>query len=208
MVQGAPNVQTRLQIFEVIDRLEALTASATKLPLTRRAVINPADVQDLVTRLRHLLPREIVEAQQVLRYKDSLVQRAQAEARRMREAAEQEVAHRVSETQIMHGARLQSEELRRDSEKKAQELLTKAEAHARERTEGADAYATDVLRKLEDELMALLSSARRGLEVLGAGPAGDQDQREGEPSGRSQKRERPARPQARPADRRHEGRKK
>jgi hypothetical protein len=141
-----------------------------------------------------------------MRYKDSLVQRAQAEARRMREAAEQEVAHRVSETQIMHDARLRAEELRRESEKKAQDILVKAEAQARERTEGADAYAADVLRKLEDELMALLSSARRGLEVLGAGAQVNKDEREGESAGRLQKRERPARPQPRPAERRHEGR--
>jgi len=182
MAESAPNLQTRLQVFDLLDRLEALTASATKLPLTRRAVVNPAELQEVAARLRHLLPKEIVEAQQIIRYKDSLVQRAQVDAKRMRDAAEQEARHKISETQIMHDARREADELAAGARRRADETVAGSEAQARQRIEGADAYAMDVLRKLDEELTALLASARRGMEVLESGS--HLDQGEGRPAGR------------------------
>lgn len=172
MAHGAPNVpnlQARLQVFDLLDKLEAVTGAATKLPLTKRAVINPQEVQELVARLRHALPQDLIEAQQIIRYKDSFIQKAQAESKRMRETAEQEALHRISETQVMHEAQRQADELKAEARRRVEEMIARAEQQARDRIQGADAYAIDVLRRLEEELKTLLASAQRGLEVLQQG---------------------------------------
>ena len=161
--------ETRLQVFQVLDVLESLTASATKLPLTKRAVINPADIQELIARLRHVLPGDITQAQQIIRYRDSILSRAQADAKRMRETAEQESRQKVSDTQIMNDAAKQAEAVDAEAQRRAEELVAAAQAKVQERIDGADAYAIDVLERLEEELGALLSTARRGLDELKSG---------------------------------------
>ncbi|MEE9284413.1 MAG: hypothetical protein V3V35_01655 [Dehalococcoidia bacterium] len=161
--------QTRLQVFHLLDLLESTTASATKLPLTKRAVINPGEVQELVAKLRHALPNEITDAQQIIRYRDSILSKAQADAKRLREAAEQESLQKISETEIMRDADKRVEEVEAEAQRRAEQLVASAEARIQERIEGADAYAADVLGRLEEELGTLLATARRGLEQLKAG---------------------------------------
>ena len=169
MTQRATPPRERLEIFDVLDRIEALTSSATKLPLTRRAVINPDDIQQLVDRLRRLLPSDITEAQQIIRYRDSFVLQAQTDAKRVRTAAEAEAMQKVSDTQVMHDARKAAEQLEEDARRRAEQMAIDAETQARARVEGADAYAIDVLHRLEEELGTLLGTARRGLESLSEG---------------------------------------
>ena len=166
MTQRATPPRDRLEIFDVLDRIEALTSSATKLPLTRRAVINPGDVQDLVTRLRQLLPSEITEAQQIIRYRESFVQQAQTDAKRIRNTAEAEALQKIADTQVMHDARKAAQQLEEDARRKVEQAVIDAEKQARSRVEGADAYAIDVLHRLEEELDTLLGTTRRGMESL------------------------------------------
>ena len=90
MADRGPKPETTLEIMATLDRMEAITGSATKLPLTRRAVINPKEIQDLVAHIRHALPTDISEALQIIRYRDTLISQAQAEASRLRADAERE----------------------------------------------------------------------------------------------------------------------
>lgn len=168
MSQQPPNLRTRLPVFEALEQLETMATSATKLPLTKRAVINPTDLMDLVARVRASLPPDITQAQEILRYRDSLVGQAQAEAQRLRTNAEQESLLKVSEAQVVHDARDRASQIQLQADDQVQEILKQAEAQAVERVRGADEYSIDVLRKLEGELEALLSTARRGLQALGA----------------------------------------
>jgi hypothetical protein len=169
MTQRATPPQDRLEIFDVLDRIEALTSSATKLPLTRRAVINPRDIQELVERLRRLVPLEITEAQQIIHYRDSFVLQAQTDAKRVRSTADAEAIKKISDTQVMYDARKAAEQIEEDARRRAEQAVIDAETQAQARVEGADAYAMDVLRRLEEELGTLLGTARRGLESLSEG---------------------------------------
>lgn len=175
--QQTPQVRGRLEVYELLTQLETLTGSATKLPLTRRAVINPAEVQDLVVRLRRSLPSDINEAQQILRYRDTFLSQAQADAKRLRATAEQEAIQKVSDSQVLQDAAKDADRIKAEAQRRAEEILIEADAQARQRIEGANAHAVDVLSRLEEELHALLQQARRGLDVLNAeresGPNGN-----------------------------------
>ena len=164
----SPQVRGRLEVYALLTQLETLTGSATKLPLTRRAVINPAEVQDLVLRLRRSLPSDINEAQQILRYRDTFIAQAQADAKRVRGAAEQEAMQKVSESQVLQDAMDDAERVKAEAQQRAVEILADAEAQAQQRIEGANAHAVDVLSRLEEELHGLLQQARRGMDILNA----------------------------------------
>jgi len=159
----------KLQVYEVLDRLEAITITATKLPLTNRCVVNPAEMADLLGRLRRSLPTDLTEAQQILRHRDAIVTRAHAEAKRIREHAEQDAMSKVGQTTVMREAQKVATNVQGTAEQRARETLTRAEAQAKARIADADAYAAEVLRKLEGELATLIATARRGLDVLKSG---------------------------------------
>ena len=169
MPEKPPKMKAKLEIMEMIARLEAITGSATKLPLTRRAVINPREIQELVNQLRNALPTDINEALQIIRYRDALVSQAQTDATRMRSKAEQESMQRVAETQIMKDAKVKAQALLEEAGRERAAILTQAEKEAAAKIEGADRYAIDVLSRLEEELDTLLQTARRGIESLREG---------------------------------------
>ena len=166
MPEQTPNLRTRLEVFEILEQLDTITKAATKLPLTRRAVINPRDLQTLVARLRHVLPTEVAQAQEIIRYKDSLIGQAQTEAKRLRSTAEQESLQRVSESQVVQDARAAGTEIRARAQDEARAAVSEAEARAMERMRGADDYAIEVLDGLEGDLESLLGTTRRGLSAL------------------------------------------
>ena len=159
----------RLQVFEVIARLEAMTNTATKLPLTNRCVVNPAEMADLMARLRRSLPNDLAEAQQILRHRDAIVTRAHAEAKRIREHADQDVMNKVGQTSVVREAQKTATDVQSMADQRARDVLARAEAQAKARVADADAYAAEVLRKLEGELATLMATARRGLDVLKSG---------------------------------------
>ena len=166
MADQTPDFRTRLEVFDILEQLEAVTASAPKLPLTKRAVVNPQHLQMLVARLRHVLPPEVVQAQEIIRYRDTLIAKAQEEAQRVRASAEQESVQKVSETQLVRDADATATDMRGRAEDEARSMISDVEERARDRMRGADDYAAEVLRKLEGELEALLGTMRRGLEAL------------------------------------------
>ena len=155
-----------VEALKILEKLEALTSSATKLPLTNRAVLNPADLNALCTALKKALPKGIAEAQQIIRFKDSILTQAQAEAKRIRSEADEQSMTKVSDTQVYRDARTTAEHIIAEAREQAGEVLERAEEIARQRVKGADDYADEVLEKLEGELGALLATARRGREIL------------------------------------------
>ncbi len=169
MADRTPKIRPNLEMIEIINRLEAITGSATKLPLTKRAVINPREIQELVTQLRNSLPNDINEALQIIRYRDSLLQQAQTDATHVRNKAEQEALLKLSDSQIVKDAKKMAEGIIAEAREQQQAMLAEAEKQAQARVEGADTYAIDVLGRLEEELSALLQTTRRGVETLKEG---------------------------------------
>ena len=165
MEQTAP-VKSKLEVFDILAKLESLTGSATKLPLTNRAVLNPADLNELIGALKRGLPAEVTEAQQIIRFKESILGQAHNEAKRIRATAEEESLNKVSETQVSRDSKIMAERLVAEAREQAREVLSQAEDIASQRVQGADEYAAEVLGKLEGELNGLLATARRGLETL------------------------------------------
>lgn len=175
MPERSPKLRPKLEIVDIIARLEAITNSATKLPLTRRAVINPREIQELVTQVRSALPTDINEALQIIRYRDTIISQAQADANRTRAKAEQEAMQKVSEAQVMRDAQAKAKEIVAEAEKERQALMVEAEKQAAARVQGADQYALEVLSRLEEEMNTLLQTTRRGIESLKEGKALDED---------------------------------
>ena len=169
MAERAPKLRLKLEVEEVIARLEAITNSATRVPLTKRAVINPREVKELVSQLRNSLPTDMNEALQIIKYRDSIVTQAQAEAARVKSQAEKEALQKLSDSQLVKEAKARAEAILNQAREEQKALIAEAENQAASRVNGADSYAIDVLTRLEEELSTLLQTTRRGIESLKEG---------------------------------------
>lgn len=164
-----PKLRDRLEVFDILDRLQSLSDGGAKLPMTNRVLINPLELRDIVAKLKRALPRDITEAQQIIRSREAYLAQAQGEAKRIRTIADQEAMNKVAETQIVENATKAAEQLRAEAQASIKLAGEQIEKQTRDRMAGADQYAIEVLRKLEEELNTLLLTARRGLESLQSG---------------------------------------
>ena len=155
-----------MDILHVIDRLESLVTSSKSLPILRKVLVDEQRFLDLIDQMRVAVPEDVREAHQVMQEKDSLLNQAVAEARRITEAAEVEVRTKVQETEVVKAAQRKAKEIVAEAEQAAQSILADALAEASRSKEEANQYVGDTLRKLDAQLTTLQEGIRKGIEAI------------------------------------------
>ena len=139
--------------------------------------------------LRTSIPADIQEAREILTQKESIINQAHLEARRVTESAGQEAkaaieearqeqALRVNDSEIFREAQeladqtnqkalQESQDVAKDAQRRAIQIVDEAESAAAIRREGADQYARETLFDLEERLSGQLSQVRLGIDALG-----------------------------------------
>jgi cell division septum initiation protein DivIVA len=148
-------------------------------------MVDPDRLNKVGEQLRSSVPADIQEAKEVITQKESVVNQAYLEARRIKEEAEAKVAaarqeqeSRIDQTEVMKAAEAKAEETNQnalqegqeivqDAQRRAYRIVDEAEAGATTRREGSDQYARETLFELEERLSGLLGQVRRGIDALG-----------------------------------------
>ena len=155
-----------MDILGIIDRLEFIVTSANKLPMGRKLLIDPDQLMELVDQLRVTVPKDVTEADEVLRKREDLLNQSLGEARRIRASAETEFRSRVDETELVQGATKQADQIIEEAQQKAQHILDMADNDAANRRASSDEYAQEALYKLEQDVAGILATVRNGIELL------------------------------------------
>ncbi len=174
---------------QAIQELQQLHGGSTRVPGFRKKTMVDGDkLAELVGALKSGLPHEMMEAQEVLRQKDSILNQAYLESQRLKSDAEdgvsaqmrasqQEHESKVDESEIVRAAELKAQEIRdeamaegqdivQDAQKKAYRTISDSEDIASSRRDGADQYAREVLFSIEEQLSEILGQIRRGIDSL------------------------------------------
>lgn len=159
-MQGGENID----VLQLIDRLEQLVSSGTRLPLSSRTMVDEQEFLDIIDQLRVTVPDEVKQARRVSQEKDRVILQAEEEADKILNTA------RERATQM-----LQENELLRQAQEDAQRLLAEAQRDAAEIRRGADLYALEVLGGLENELTKLVATVRKGRASLSHAGHGQHD---------------------------------
>ncbi|MEX2599199.1 MAG: hypothetical protein WD533_06040 [Dehalococcoidia bacterium] len=157
-----------MEILDLVDKLEAMSLQAKKMPITGRSMLDAERLLELIDQMRLAIPRNIQEAQEVIERREQIINQTMLDARRIRATAESDSRHLVEESELVKSAKKRGDELYAEAEQKAQRLLQAVETEARNRRAGADQYCQDVLEKLESEISKSLETIRTGQKVLGA----------------------------------------
>ena len=166
-----------IDLLHLIDRLEEQIGEARRLPIGTGSVIDRRRLLDLVDQLRAAVPHDIRESQDVLDKRDAVLATADEEAALRLGRADEEASRRVSESEVVRAAEVRGEQILAEARGEAARLLDDARAQAEQKSkEGerlsaeqmdeADRYAVEMLRKLEQQLDAFMSSVRSGLQTL------------------------------------------
>jgi cell division septum initiation protein DivIVA len=144
-----------MDVMQLIDRLEQLVTSGTRLPLSSRTMIDEQAFLDIIDQLRVTVPEELKQARRVTQERERVMQQAHAEAEKIISAAQERATVMMQENELM-----------RQAEAEARRVVTEAEDEAERVRRGADEYAFDVLSGLENELTKLVATARKGRATL------------------------------------------
>ena len=147
--------RSQVELQALLDKLEALVTTGTRVPLTSLALVDEQEFVDLVDQMRNSIPEEFRLAKRVSKEREVVIQQAQVEADKILSAANEQARTLLDENELVRSAGMHAERIYNDA-------MTDADAVKR----GADEYALSALDDLEQHLTRLMSTIRKGKTSL------------------------------------------
>lgn len=113
--------------IELISELKKLLEKSFVIPIIDRVIIDYDRLKSLINELDHILPNEIIEANEILKNKDEIIDEAKKEAEAIIKIAREKADYLLNENTITQKAEKEAEEIKREAEKYALSLLIKVE---------------------------------------------------------------------------------
>ncbi len=138
-------------LVAILDELTDLVASARSMPMSASAIVNRAEVLDLIDSAKDVLPGQISQADRLIADADAVLDRARREAAAILEKARARADHLVSEEAVVAAA-----------EAKAAEIVAAAHAEGDRLAREADDYCDRQLAQFEIDLGAINNQVAAG----------------------------------------------
>jgi cell division septum initiation protein DivIVA len=145
----------KIELIELLDRLEVIVETSRKMPLTNRILVDSYDILELLDKIRITLPDEIKKAEELLKKSDSIIAEATQEAEGLKGSASEYLKSIVSEEEVVKAAVAESNKIIEEAMKEAEDIR-----------KGASQYAAEVLSRLDENLDRALQVVRRGVEEI------------------------------------------
>ena len=144
-----------IDILYLLDRLEEVLNSGSRLPFSSRTMIDEQECLDILDQIRVALPDEIKQARRINAERDGIIAEAEARAQQIVREAEERAAEKVEEHALVRQAQSRAQQVEDDADRRSAEIRREA-----------DEYAYDTLSELESELEQLLLTVRKGTRAL------------------------------------------
>ncbi len=151
-----------VDILYLLDQLEEVLGSGSRVPLTSRTLVDEREVLDILDQIRVSIPEEIKAARRLTQERDQVIADARAESDRLLREADDEVAGRVSDHAVVRAA-----------ESRAAEIEGRAHETAERVRQEAESYAYRVLQRLRQQIDQIGQAVDRGLADLDGAEAAD-----------------------------------
>jgi hypothetical protein len=155
-------------VIDLVDQLEEIVSTGRRVPFTAGVVVNEEEILELIDRTRLALPDELMQARHLLEDQRRVLAEADQEAERILSRADAEVARIVEEAEARAAVMVGEHALAEQARERAATLIAEAEERAAKTCSDADAYAREVMLRLEDQLMRAATTVRKGIDALPA----------------------------------------
>ena len=154
------------EIEDELDRLKELILNAARIPLTELAVIDEDLILEQLLKIQENLPIELATAIEIIDRRQQIIEDARGYACLIVKSAEEKAHQIVQESAIVRQAELDGAKLRLKTEQECEQLRQNAIAECEAIQNGADLYADNVLKDLEQRLGEMLSIVHNGRQQL------------------------------------------
>lgn len=144
-----------MDIFALIERLEALVNTGQRVPFVNKIMLDEQECLDVIAQMRMSVPDEVRQARRMLQERSRIPEQARLEAERIVAIAHEQAEEILSE----HG-------LVRAAEDNARQIMAEAEEQAGEIQRESDAYAVRSLTDLRTRLEQLHERVQIFLEAM------------------------------------------
>lgn len=141
-----------MDFLYLLDQLEEVLTTGTKVPLTSRVMIDEPEVLEILDQIRVAVPEEIKSARRLTQERDRILEEAHHEADQIVQGADQQVAGLVSNHALVQAA-----------EERADQIMDEARREADQVRQDADEYAYHVLTRMRGQVERIAESVNRSL---------------------------------------------
>lgn len=167
---------TELRVTHLIDEADEMLDNKFHVG-SYCLFMNTDDIQDILSKIRAILPEEIKTAEMILKRRDDIYMEAQSRADRIISEAQNTAASILSESELIRAVREKAAKIQEQVKENCEEMKNKAmeEAEALRRNayqeamqtrEGAQSYAEQVLNNLERDIEQVHRIVRNGQDYL------------------------------------------
>ena len=135
-----------MEIFTLLENLEEIIESGTKVPLSTKVMVDKEELNEILEEIRMKLPDELKQAKWVKEERQRIIMDAQKEADQIVKETETKIISLVDDHEITRQALAQKEEIIESADKVAREITT-----------GTREYADALLERLEEILREALN---------------------------------------------------
>ncbi len=137
-----------MEIFNLLENLEELIESGSKVPFSNKVMIDVEETRELLENIRLKLPDELKQAKWIKEERQRIIDDAQQEADNMLKDAQNKIVTMVDEHVIT-----------KEAMEKKEAIIENANKISKEISVGTRDYADSILEKVENVL-------RESLEVI------------------------------------------
>ena len=167
---------TELRVSHLIDEADEMLDNKFHVG-SYCLFMNTDDIQDVLSKIRAILPEEIKTAEMILKRRDDIYLEAQSRADRIISEAQNTAANILSESELIRAVREKAakiqeqvkeacEEMKNKATEEANEMKRKAYEEANATREGAKSYAEQVLSNLERDIDHIHKVVKNGQNYL------------------------------------------
>ena len=167
---------TELRVSHLIDEVDEMLDNKFHVG-SYCLFMNTDDIQDVLSKIKAILPEEIKTAEMILKRRDDIYMEAQSRADRIISEAQNTAANILSESELIRAVREKAakiqeqvkqncEDMKNQAVEEAENVRKAAYKEAMEIREGAQAYAEEVLTNLERDIEQVHRIVRNGQDYL------------------------------------------
>ena len=139
-----------MNTLKLIDSLEEMLETSTKVPLTNSVMVKNDEVLDLINEIRDSFQEEVKKARQIVREREQMIERAKREADMIIKGVEANIENMISETAVKRKADQRAAEVEDEAMKKAHQLAAQSENYSEEILNTLDNYINKCLVNIKE----------------------------------------------------------
>ena len=149
-----------MDIDYLLERLEEAVTAGSRVPFTRRTLVDEEECLVILEQIREAVPEEIQRARRINQERERVMSDATERAQHVLDQAANEADARLGEHAVVRAAEARAAQIREDALRAAEEIRREA-----------DEYAYKVMERLERNVTTVLTTVQRGMRELERSPA-------------------------------------